>query len=138
MRILIVDDEFVSRQKAKKILSAYGDCDEAGSGSEAFLAFRLGHESGEPYDLITMDIVMPDMDGLEALKKIREYEKQRSVPPGKEVRVLMLTAKSTPKTVISSFWEGCEAYVLKPFDREALEQSLGELNLIPPKDAGTK
>lgn len=76
MRILIVDDE-LSRKKAQRILSQHGQCDIAINGTEALDAFRLAHEEGKPYDLITMDILMPDIDGIEALKGIREWEESR-------------------------------------------------------------
>ncbi|GAF79962.1 unnamed protein product [marine sediment metagenome] len=63
MRGLIVDDEFVSRKKAQRIMSQYGECDIATNGTETLEAFRLAHDEGRPYDLITMDILIPDMDG---------------------------------------------------------------------------
>ena len=129
MRILIVEDEFVSRKKAHKILSDYGDCDITVNGNEAVEAFRLAAEEGEPYDLITMDILMPDMNGVEALKKIRELEEARNIMLGKGVKVVMLTATRTGESVTSSFHEGCEAYIVKPFNREKLVGALEEVGL---------
>lgn len=130
MRILIVDDEFVSRKKAQKILSQYGECDVAVDGTEAVEAFRLAHEEGNPYDFITMDILMPDMDGIEALKRIRKWEESRNIQLGKGVKVVMLTASKTSDSVLSSFNEGCEAYVVKPFDKEGLTKAMSELGLV--------
>lgn len=74
MKILIVDDEFVSRKKAQKIMSQYGECDTTINGTKALEAFKLAHEERDPYDLITMDIMMPDMDGIETPKRIRVWK----------------------------------------------------------------
>lgn len=93
-------------------------------------AFRLAHEEGRPYDLITMDILMPDMDGIEALKGIREWEKSQNIQLGKGVKVVMLTASKASDSVLSSFKEGCEAYIVKPFDKEDLAKALSELGLV--------
>jgi two-component system chemotaxis response regulator CheY len=130
VRILVVDDKFVSRKTAQKILSQYGECDIAINGTEALEAFRLAHEEDKPYDLITMDIFMPEMDGIEALKRIRKWEESRHILPGKGVKVVMLTATKASDSVLSSFNEGCEAYVVKPFDKENLTKAMSEFGLI--------
>ncbi len=127
MRILIVDDEFVSRKKAQKIMSQYGKCDVASNGIDALEAFHLAHNQGGPYDLITMDIMMPDMDGIETLKRIRTWEKSRNIELGKGVRLVILTASKASDSVLSSFNEGCEAYIVKPFNKEKLANALSEL-----------
>jgi two-component system chemotaxis response regulator CheY len=129
MRILIVDDEFVSRQKAMKILSSIGECDIAVDGQEAVNAFKEAHQSGEPYTLITMDINMPDMSGLDALKVMREWEEGNTVKFDLCAKVLMLTATSDTKTIFTSFREGCEAYLVKPFNKKTLYEALDKLEI---------
>jgi two-component system chemotaxis response regulator CheY len=130
LRILIVDDEFVSRSTAQKIMSQYGECESATGGTEALEAFNFAHEEGNPYDLITMDISMPDMDGVEALKRIRAWEESQNTQIGKGVKVIMVTASKTSNSVLSSFNEGCEAYIVKPFKKENLLAALKELGLV--------
>ncbi|MBW1766587.1 MAG: response regulator [Deltaproteobacteria bacterium] len=129
IKILIVDDEFVSRKTAQKILSQYGECDSAMNGIEALEAFKLAHEEGRPYDLITMDILMPDMDGIEALTRMREWEESKNIQLGKGVKLVMVTATNTSDSVLSSFNEGCEAYLVKPFNKEDLTKAMSELGL---------
>jgi len=130
MRILIVEDEFVSRKKAQKIMAQYGECDVAANGTEALEAFRLAHDEDKAYDLITMDILMPDMDGIEALKRIREWEKSQNIQLGTGVKVVMVTASKASDSVLSAFNEGCESYLVKPFDKEKLAGAMGELGLL--------
>lgn len=75
MRILIVEDDFGSRIAIQKMLTPYSECEVAVNGNEAVEAFTNSFEAGVPYDLICMDIMMPQMNGKEALKIIREKGK---------------------------------------------------------------
>lgn len=129
MNILIVDDDFVSRNKMNLILTPYGRCEMALNGKECVDAFLRAHEKGKPYDLITLDIQMPGIDGIETLKKIREWEKENQTEFAKRVKVIMVTVKDDMKTVFSSFREGCESYVPKPFDRESIAKALAGLKI---------
>lgn len=128
MNILVVDDDFVSRKKMGLILSQYGRCDVAINGAECIEAFQIAHEKDDPYDLITMDIQMPGISGIETLQRIRTWEKDHGIPLGKGVRIIMVTVKEDAQTVFSSFREGCEAYVSKPFTRESLEKAISGLS----------
>ncbi len=76
MKCLIVEDDFISRRILRELLGMYFDCEIAVDGEEAVTAFRLAHDSKSPYDLICMDIMMPKMDGHEALRLIRQLEKE--------------------------------------------------------------
>lgn len=134
MNILIVDDEFVSRKKMQKIMQKYGHCDAASDGKEAFDAFLLAHKEKSPYDLITMDIEMPEMNGIETLKKIRGWEEKNRIPFGTGVKIVMVTVSTGMQTVHDSFYEGCEAYVVKPFDSAKIEKALVQLGFSPAEN----
>lgn len=129
MRILIVDDDLLGRILLRKLLGSRGDCDMAVNGREAVEAFRMAREENKPYDLICMDILMPEMDGVEALKIIRAYEEERGIFGQKRVKVIMITGKDDSKSVLTSFREGCEGYVVKPVEREGLEKQIKEMGL---------
>ncbi|QTA87239.1 response regulator [Desulfonema magnum] len=131
MRILIAEDDFIARRQLKEILSPYGDCDIVVDGDEAVRAFRLAREENYPYNLICMDIMMPNVDGLEALKQIREMEKKLGIRGSKEVDVLMVTALDDPKTVVKAFYKaGATAYIVKPIQKAKLLEEIGALGLI--------
>ncbi len=131
MKCLIVEDDFISRRVLKELLSSYCECDIAVNGEEAVTSFRLAHESKRPYELICMDIMMPGVDGNEALKRIRQLEKEMGVPPEIEAKVIMTTAMDDPKTVIDSYYRGgATSYLVKPVSKQKLVRELRSFGLI--------
>ena len=73
---------------------------------------------------------MPEMDGHAVLVKLREFEDQKGVGGLKGARVVMTTALSDAKNVVQAFKEQCEGYLIKPVTLTALQEKLGELELI--------
>lgn len=131
MKCLIVEDDFISRRVLKELLSSNFDCDIAVDGAEAVASFRLAHEGKRPYDLICMDIMMPGVDGQEALRRIRTLEKEFDVPPNLEVKVIMTTALDDPKTVIQAYYKGgATSYIVKPVSKQKLMRELRILGLV--------
>lgn len=131
MKILIVEDDFISRRIIKEILSPYGDCDIVVDGEEAIQAFQLAMNEQEPYDLVCMDIMMPNMDGQEALKQIRDIEKNAGIRGSAEVKVIMITALDDPKTVFKAYYRGgATSYIVKPIEKDKLVNELRILGLI--------
>lgn len=130
MRFLIVEDDFTSRKFMQSILAPYGECDIAVNGREAVEAFEASLQ-GPGYDLICLDIMMPEMDGQEALKRIREIERNRGVRSSDEVKVVMTTALDDPKSVVEAYYKGgATSYVPKPIDRQLFIQLLKNLNIL--------
>ena len=131
MRILIVEDDFASRIVLQKFLSPYGQCDITINGLEAVEAFQIALDEGKPYELICLDIMMPEMNGQEALKRIRIIEEDRKVFAKDQVKVIMMTALDTPRDVIEAYYKGgCSSYLVKPIIRKKLIELLREYNLI--------
>ena len=130
MRILIAEDDFASRKVILKFLSVYGDCDVTVDGMEAIDAFMMALEEDEPYDLICLDIMMPIMDGYQALKNIRDSEREHNVPEDKKAKVIMTTALNEEKNVKKAFELGCTVYCGKPIDMEKLKSTLEAIGLI--------
>ena len=117
MRILIAEDDFASRKFMLKFLTKYAEVDVTVDGSEAVNAFELALEDGEPYDLVCLDVMMPNMDGLEALEAIRQIE--AGYPTSvKRARVIMTTALNEVNQVDKAFQLGCEGYAVKPIDTD--------------------
>ena len=127
MRILISEDDFASRKAILKFLSAYGECDVTVDGMEAIDAFMMALEEEDPYDLICLDVMMPVMDGYQALKNIRDIEREHNVDPADQAKVIMTTALNEEKNVKKAFELGCTVYCAKPIDLEKLKGMLEKL-----------
>ena len=131
MRILIVEDDAASRSLMEVLLVAYGQCSMAENGLEAVELFEKALEENQPFKLICLDIMMPVLDGLEALKRIREIEKSHSIDSEKGVAVIMTTTVSQKSKVMRSFHEGCSGYLVKPISKDALEKEMKKLHFPP-------
>lgn len=130
MKILLAEDDFVTRKYMSNFLKKYGECDVTVDGMEAVDAFTMALEDGEPYDLVCLDIMMPIMDGYQALAGIRKQEKEHDIPAEKAVKVIMTTALNEEKNVKKAFELGCTIYSGKPIDQERFEQAIKMLGLI--------
>ena len=130
MKILLAEDDFVTRKFMVNFLSKYGKCDVTVDGMEAVDAFMMALEDGEPYDLVCLDIMMPVMDGYQALVGIRNLEKERGISEDNAVKVIMTTALNEERNVNMAFELGCTVYSGKPIDQERFEQVLTKLELI--------
>ena len=129
-RILVVDDNLASRSLLAKYLSKYGEITETINGREAVGLFKKTLQGElERFDLICLDIVMPEVDGREALKTIRQLEKEYSVSGADRVKIIMATALDDRMDIIESFNEGCEGYVVKPVEKEHLYRVVDQLGL---------
>lgn len=131
MRMLIAEDDFISRRLLLALLKPYGNCDMASNGMEAVDAFTWAWDQKIPYDLICLDIMMPVMDGQKALEEIRRLEQERGIWGLQSVKVIMTTALDDPKTVLACFRQQCEVYLPKPLDEKRLYQHLKEFGFQP-------
>lgn len=137
MRMLIAEDDFASRRMMQKLLEPWGRADVAVDGQEAIDAFELAWAERAPYEIIFMDIMMPKVDGQEALKAIRKSESERGVPPAREVRVVMTSVLEDPRNVVEAYGKGgATAYLVKPISRDKLEAELERLGFPPASRQG--
>jgi two-component system chemotaxis response regulator CheY len=132
MRVLVVEDDFASRRMMQRLLQTYGDVDVVVDGEEAVDAFRLAWDESRPYDVVFMDIMMPHVDGQEALRRIRAVEKEMGIRTVDEVKIIMTTVMEDPKNVFEAFQEGgATGYLVKPIDVEKLRFELEKHGFKP-------
>jgi len=130
MRILIAEDDFASRNSIKNFLKMYGECDITVDGMEAIDAFMMALEDNNPYDLVCLDVMMPVMDGYQALKGIRDIERERGITGKSAAKIIMTTALNEERNVKKAFEMGCTVYCAKPIDLDKLKKALEKLELI--------
>ncbi|MDU2064967.1 MAG: response regulator [Sporomusaceae bacterium] len=130
MRILIAEDDLASRIFMSKLLARYGECDTVVDGFEVLDAFLLALKERKPYDLLCLDIMMPKLDGLKALRAIREIERQNEfLTTPHKTKVIITTALNDRKTILSAQEADCAAFAWKPIDVEKFFQVMEHLGL---------
>jgi two-component system chemotaxis response regulator CheY len=130
VKTLIVEDELTSRVVLRELLKRFGPPQVAMNGAEAVEAVRSAIAAGDPYDLICLDIEMPEMDGQEALKKIRRLEEEAGLTKERRARVIMTTAHADRDNVVEAIQSQCDYFLVKPIDGRALLDELRRLGLI--------
>lgn len=130
MKILVVEDDFTSRLLLHDLLKEHGTIHVAVNGREAVEAVRLALAAGEPYDLVCLDIMMPEMDGQEALRGIRELEEAGGILSNRGAKIVMTTVLDDPRSVMKAFSGLCDAYLYKPIDKARLHAVLRQVNLF--------
>jgi two-component system chemotaxis response regulator CheY len=131
LRVLLVEDDFACRLLLQTFLSRYGECHIAVNGREAVDAFRSALDCGQGYDLICMDIMMPEMDGREAVHQVRALEVARGIQSTEGAKIFMTTAVHEFKEVAACFKELCDAYLVKPIDLGKLLKHMESFQLAP-------
>jgi len=130
MNTLIVEDDPVNSLLLQEILKQYGPTQIAENGIEAVDAVRTALQAGAPYDVICMDIMMPEMDGQEAVAQIRALEEANGIIPARCAKIVMTTALGDHKNILAAFKHLCDAYVVKPIEKAKLLSELRRLRLI--------
>jgi len=130
MKILIAEDDLVSRLFMKRFLSKYGDCDLAINGVEAIDLFMNSLETNQRYDLICLDIMMPKIDGIKVLKVIRELENKSLNLDENKSKIIMTTALNDKETIEEAYLYGCVAYAWKPIDINKFKKVLKEIGIL--------
>ena len=120
-RLLVVDDALFMRKLIRGVAAEAGweVVAEAGNGEEA-VALYAQHRP----DLVTMDLVMPVMGGLEALRKIRELDPK--------AQVVVVTALDQKQALMDSIRDGALDFIVKPFERVARAQPADQARVGPP------
>ncbi|WP_372373572.1 chemotaxis response regulator CheY [Vreelandella venusta] len=118
MSFLVVDDFPTMRRIVRSLLKELGftNVDEAEDGQDALNKLRAGN-----FEFVVSDWNMPNLDGLEMLKEIRQDETLKELP------VLMVTAEAKKENIIAAAQAGANGYVVKPFTAATLEEKLNKI-----------
>lgn len=130
MKALIVEDEFTSRLILQKFLSGVSEVHVSVNGREGLEAFKAAASEGSPFDLICMDVMMPEMDGPAALTEIRAFENENGSREKPRVKVLMTTGLGQADSALDSIRSLYDGILTKPVRLTTLMDTLASLELI--------
>ena len=130
MRILIAEDDPISRDFLFKFLKKYGECDMTVDGFEALDAFLISVKENTPYDLLCIDVMMPKFDGLKVIKAIRDIEIQRKIVHDRRAKIILITALDKSHIAQNTFEFDYDAYISKPIDTSKLVEIMQNMGLI--------
>ena len=130
MRILVVEDDYISRRLLCRYLEPYGSCEEAVNGHEAMDAIRRAIGAGEHYDLICLDIMMPGLDGQQVLVLLRQMEAENGLPLGHGAKVIMTSAMEDNQYIMEALNASADGYVVKPIEKRGFIETLKETGLL--------
>jgi len=125
LSVLVAEDNEINALLMRSLLTRLGHhavvCTNGETALESWLSAR---SSGAPYDLVLMDIQMPQLDGIETTKRIRDLEAGH---PGRQTPILALTANTLAEDRYACFESGMDGFLIKPLDREKLADALAGL-----------
>jgi CheY-like chemotaxis protein len=125
LSVLVAEDNEINALLLRSLLSRLGhDVVITTNGEEALESWLAAKSAGAPYDLVLMDIQMPQLDGVETTKRIRGREAGQ---PGRRTPILALTANTLVEDRYACFEAGMDGFLIKPLDREKLADALAGL-----------
>lgn len=133
MKSIVVDDDKICGNIFKTELLKYGQCDFVDNGKSALEAYKESIEQGCPYQLMVLDIIMPEMDGGEVLRSIRRLEAEKNIWEMDRLRIIITTAFDdwyNRKIIISKLNPLYETHFIKSSDMIEFTDKVHELGFV--------
>jgi PAS domain S-box-containing protein len=125
LSILVAEDNEINALLMRSLLTRLGHhAIITTNGEQALESWLAAKSAGTPYDLVLMDIQMPQLDGIETTRRIRRLEASQ---PGRQTPILALTANALVEDRYACFEAGMDGFLIKPLDREKLADALANL-----------
>ena len=134
MRTLIVDNDEASRAALKAVLQDLSDCAEALDHESALSLFRESHTTGEPFDLVTLDMGMPQPREESIIKELRGIEDQLRIDPARRACILVITDLAERQLKTDCIMHGCDDFIEKSVETRFILDKLAQFGLVdgPP------
>ncbi|MCH2208620.1 MAG: response regulator [Lentisphaerales bacterium] len=124
MRILIIEDDSTTQELLKTILEPCSDLTIVDNTMDAVEAFAEALLSFFYYKVVLIDIGLPDIDGVKALKLLRSFEKVKSINDSNKAKIVLMTATADEEKVKEALKTGCNGFLIKPINKENLNKKL--------------
>ena len=135
LKVMVVDDTITYRMIMKMVAGSIPGVSVTGTASNGKQAIdsiesQITANAVTIPEVLLLDVEMPVMDGHEALKQIRALEEKKGIFVGDGVKIVMVTALGDKKNILEAFHEGCEYYLVKPFQQKKILELLNEMDLL--------
>jgi two-component system, chemotaxis family, chemotaxis protein CheY len=130
MKVLILEDDYVCRLVLQRMLLEHGQVDVSVNGKEALQLFFAAHKGHTPYDVIFLDVMVPEISGQTVLREIRAFEQKQGIDKDNAAKILMITALSDKDSVVQAIKGGCDSYIIKPLRLQEVRQHLKRFGKI--------
>ncbi len=130
LKILIVEDDFATRHLEASVLGTFGICDIAVDGREAINAFRENLQKKKPYNLVILDINLPEVSGMEVLQAIRSLESDQGIAGLDRSKIAVVSSVSEETNIRKSFKDQADAYIIKPITKKKVKEELARLRIV--------
>ena len=129
MDVLVVDDSPIIRRVLQLVVQSFGNCEVVQNGQQALDSVGLRLAEAKPYDIICLDLCLPDLGGLDVLREIRNLEAKC----GEQVRarIIIISASDELETIRATRQNGADAYLMKPIDKQQLVNAFTALGFRP-------
>ncbi len=130
MKALVIDDVKQNCRVMQALLARYGTCDTAATGREGVASFHNAWKKVSPYELIILDIMLPDMDGLKVLEVVRKMEGAMNVAAEQRAHVLIVSSMDPSDHIMKARELGFDAWITKPIFHKELVEALRRCGLV--------
>ena len=131
MKVLIVEDNAVSLKMIEMLMKPFTKIsDLAKDGLIATDYFNKSIDSGNYYNLVLLDIMLPKMDGQTLLQEFRKKEIQNGITGSRGCKIIMISALNDAGNIMEAFNNQCDGYLTKPYNKKSLHAELKKLGLI--------
>ena len=130
MRFLVCEDDYITSQVMLELMLAFGRCDLAEDGRKAVDLFDTAMNEQDPYTIIFLDIMMPELDGQGVLFKIREIENAHGIIGLDASKIIMTTALDDYQNIKTAFNHQADGYLVKPVEKDKIIELLNEFGMI--------
>lgn len=130
VKSLVIDDQVTARMLLKCLLEDLGEVVEAGTAAVAIAAYRQALRSDRPFDVVCVDLGLPDRSGIDVVREIRAAETAQGLMPGDGAKVIVITASEDPEHEATAQRQHADAFLRKPLSYDGLRQALLDADIV--------